>query len=518
MKITFSISFIFFISFINIYGQIDDPQWFIINNKVNLPNNPTHNLPVGDYFGIYKQMTADTTYEKRAKNDILIIFKDGSFFNSRYKYQNQKAILVDPIEHLMLGDTTKPNYYIQIPDDKTVEYLYLTNVYEGSEDPDSISARSLNPLLNSIPNLFNIIPSDSMDIQPEGANFNHDLVPNSDVVLSINLHSFILETAKDSSCLYSLDFNEILLDNQEYPGDIVSPKNFNGNFSIYPSVDNYQLQQNRIKFYTSEQFINIGFEVNENLNHIISPIPDDKLKGRFILNSNCIDSTVIIDEYIRSSHDPNFVKVDSVGEINGKKYVHFHIQFQNTGTNVVDSFKVIISKSSIFDFQNLEIKSWFGGTNAGSSLLYDTTDSQIIFNFPDYINNGSDNVYLAAPGESTYPHTIGYVKYCVPLFDRYNYIDLKTHRPLIPEQVHTTFNQDTYAIQQRIDPQLLIIEKEYFNCCLCRYLPRNCRFQWINRFYDFFGCRVVNTGININNQRFERKVRQCDCDPNTPNP
>lgn len=321
------------------FGQQQmDSLWYIRNES---PINGNHLL--GNSVTIGGVDTVNLSCNSKANNDIFVIFKDDSYYNSRHhsdsiKFRNSQFY------------TGSSKNKLHINADRKIKHLYFSNVYEGDDLPEAITVSN-----NSGTNHIEISPVTSSNI----LSANHTIRPGYDVTLIIQprLENTILKLSielqngndeqKDFSNYFSLmNFPN---SNVSYIGGTVAPTFLNGNLIIPENV----------------KFINLRartFHSNGGFN-----LTTDK-KAIFIGKNE------LLREVISDTNDPNFVELLSICDpltISGFQYYTYKIQVENDGRETAEDVSLNIKLP--FDFTAVAIESYLMGET------YKKSQNEIVF-------------------------------------------------------------------------------------------------------------------------------------------
>lgn len=357
-KLSFVLSLMFLINLS--FGQVEK-QWLIWNTSgkdgsLAWPNNFVS--PITTKFTLMGITTPDRVNIPKAKNDIFVIYADGQHFNSRlmnnpvyfYKLSDFNAAVTD---HVFAKDSI-------LKGPAKIQYLYLTNRYEGDDPPEKV--RALSNVRGNPTTTYTLSTTPSPMISAD-----HDVVLNKDITVIINydsLRKFSVESVKGDT-IYTLKFDGIQQkgsSNVSYNIDVLNLQpvfgtsvtslaaTYNGPTSIptgesiplYPGTDAYG--------YVNLRKTSTAFPPLAN--------GDPQYYAIFTLLKNS-QFVRALAEPIRASHDPNYLEVKSICQANDGSYlVTYHLQFENTSNVQADSLSVEVVFPSQFDLSCLKILKW----------------------------------------------------------------------------------------------------------------------------------------------------------------
>jgi len=125
---------------IPLFGQAD-LQWLVLKGmgknsttNSNTTNNYSNPFGANTFFNLDGILHPDLTNFEYNKNDIFIIYQDGTFYNSRKKNSvvPDKGFFYDP-------DMDNVNHSFE--SDKPIQYLYLSNIYERDDPPQGVGLK-----------------------------------------------------------------------------------------------------------------------------------------------------------------------------------------------------------------------------------------------------------------------------------------------------------------------------------------------------------------------------------------
>ncbi|MBK9255743.1 MAG: hypothetical protein IPM42_09675 [Saprospiraceae bacterium] len=423
MKTKQIVCFFFLFQSLVLFSQIEDCQWVIndkgTENKCNYQNTIT--TPGLVCFEGFKH---PSPIKPDARNDLFIIYEDGTFFNS-YGLNSTW-----PQSH-----SDDSGFYINFT--KKPIYLYWTNRYEGDDDnpkvkmctpPTSPPAAPYKELIVSVDS-----PSNNLQV-------NHDVVREKDITVIIKKSVDCDSIRLRYNCGTENCDNLLKLDTRF-------------SHAVIPIQTNYT---NEVIF-NSEGNAFINFRVLNIDNYADLALLDAQVN--FTLEEKCRSGSWIgiasINVPIRNAHDPNYMMLNSICTVNGDtesditRYANFYLQVQNTdetvGVNNVSiemPFPACLNPSEVF-IQ----KVFFNDTDyiPGSFLSgfhCKRTGNKIVFHF------GQDNQLspFIAANESK---SIAAVEFCIKINNNCDVFNNST--PIFDESGTSYFNVDDYPIETYFD-------------------------------------------------------------------
>ena len=428
------------------FGQ-GDLQW-VINNKEGVTRNGSSGTYTPLDFNLdflnFNNFSYPASSNANARNDIFIIYKNGKFYNS-YDLPLQNWNGLDGSGYHI--DNTS------IADD--IKFLYWTNRYEG----DDISLAKVETSSASGTTSRQIVNIDPITISY--FNVNHDIVPYRDFTVIVKMN--------DYQCFrYTLHYNTC--PTKDCSGVLIPSDLDDSSIKlIKPSSSDLT---NTTLVFNSEGCSYINFRVFNTPN--MEELVKANEKMRLYLTKEPIPCEIKLDEDlpaeleipIRFSHDPNFIKLDSIcektttdGPVVTKDYfLHFYAQVQNTGTNTAE-VKLDLPLSSDCDPNHVYIKKlYFNGSELSLSapgVSYSRLGNLLTINFPSGLST------LVAGNEFA---SVAAVEYCVKIKDSEEQAGGNNYSQtafLFPASPVSYFDGDDYPITTFID-----VEKRNltFNC------------------------------------------------------
>ncbi|MEP6793839.1 MAG: hypothetical protein ABJB16_05895, partial [Saprospiraceae bacterium] len=324
--------------FINHSFCQSDNQWLISNGigkeGLNPDNTNKFQNPITGNFTLFEIANPVRTSTRPSRNDIFAIYADGQHYNTRFEpnagsfYPANPAFLVNTVH----------NFTTSIAGG--VAYLYLTNRYEGDDPPTRVRAAST--IGTPTAPLYTVqTTAYSGDTIIEA---NHDVVRNKDITIIIDQSKLPLQEKDSRSKQYFLVFDSIRPIGTSLP--VPAAGNYFGLRNVFYNTLNRTYEAGfPFNTYnaTQPQKINLIFDPTKPYTYInlratssIIPFGPDTLgNARYMALFRILDESnhqvSVHTENIVASHDPNFIRVDSICKAShGKKIVYYYLQFRNT--------------------------------------------------------------------------------------------------------------------------------------------------------------------------------------------
>lgn len=435
-------------------GQ-DDPLWLIKDGlgksgyQANA-NEYTGLNSIDSVFRLEGVAHPNRACDPKAKNELLIIYEDGRCLNSReYTYPYSPDFFYpNPATPVLLASTSH-SFKIK---NNTIKYLYLTGKYEGDDPPADTRAFSG---LSQNPNPIYALDYTSTPL----ISANHDVAMGKDVTLIINSSLLKKAAYTTGSTYYFLKYDSlevISTRNKVRPISTFLPQLvFNGSHS-FPS------NATSIISYPSGQFIKVEPAYAPN-NIFINLRPGTGLFPYFPSQQNGVvnysalfelyksnyDGTSLekpavvtferiemLSERMVSSHDPNFIRLDSTCVVNGKKFAYYHAEFMNSGFAAAGNLKFEMVFPNHFLMTRVHVSKWeIGGKPTGGSVKI--CDHKITFEYPSQIQ---------VPGcdSSGRSNCIGILEFCIGIDETINLTDAGV---VLKPEASVFFDNTPYPIQ-----------------------------------------------------------------------
>jgi hypothetical protein len=367
-------------------GQIEY-QWLIWNSTgkdgVNgLQNN--YSNPLTDVMTFTGVATPDLEYHDDARNDLFIIYSDGSHLNTR-----GVSGLSDFFEGV--SGPTPTAHIFNAPAGRNFGYGYLTNIYEVDDLPTGVRITSGASGGGTPISLSTTSPSTLLTA-------THEVVYAKDITLIIDNEALInFQTQKENTePYYSLTFDGVqeigsstlwsdldILDLKTVFG--TSPASLSAIYPIPPSPpgsgESISLDP------TSGPFTYVNLRSNAGA-ETYAPDKDGSplYNAIFTLykNGEPVDQHP---EPIRYSHDPNFLRVESICKMeNGDYIVTYHLEFENTSETPTKHLYAEVDFPAHFELNCLRAVNWSAkGIACGGRLEISTASPhRVILDIDDH--------------------------------------------------------------------------------------------------------------------------------------
>lgn len=365
-----------------------DKQWLILTGKgKNQTSGYTNSI--GQQFTISGVVLPDIASQPKAGNDLLVIYDDGTHFNARS--HTEPGFFYNPNDAgsgLLIHNFSKSTT-------GSIIYLYLTNRYEIDDPPSRVSVRPGTDAEGSAP------PYPLGITTPGLLSANHDVVYNKDITIIIDyLAADSVEVSGQNGVgdhFIKLKFDAVknlstgvvsvppkFLDLRPVFGDAVTSLTS----AVYPypvpnpgSNAEIILQPDS----SGKRYRYVNLRPNQLL-QAFAPAPNGEPRYNAVFS--LIKNNVTINKWeegIRLSHDPNFLKVESICRSeDGSHYVTYRLQFENYSTVPVDSLSASLTFPDHFDLGCLKTIKWHAAGFAchgnvsinGQNAVFDFIDEQ----------------------------------------------------------------------------------------------------------------------------------------------
>jgi len=385
MKLT--AKFIILISLLSFSANGQDLQWLINNNQGKSSNTATQpmvniygNFPIGSKFSIDSVRYPQTSI---SRNDLLVIYDDKTYYNTR----NSTGQLFTT--HTSNQINTQTTHYFNAPPGKTIQYLYLTNVYEGDDPPDLVKVQNLSSF-PALPPAINLATTSSNSLLTA----NHSPVKGKDFTLIVKLlESYIDDSGPTAdTASYFLEYDSI---KNLRTGIVYRNANYFNVSPVFTSVNSPQKSpgypSNAYSITTVQGKIKLIPNVSDNLFYNITPsasldtcYPDALGNPRYSAIFHIISSTgtivATLEEPLRFAHDPNFLRVDSICQDGQDQIVYYHLQVKNTGKAVANGLSLSLWLPTTLQSECIQITDWnVGGTAVSGNFSYFSNYYQFYF-------------------------------------------------------------------------------------------------------------------------------------------
>ena len=441
---------LFLILTLSVSGQLASPpdDFWMINDGRPLKSNGYLGVPVTPSFQITNQHHPNSLNTPlQSRNDVFIIYADGSYFNSRNIPRSTWALSDHPAT-----PPTAVGYNINGP--KPPIYMYFTNVYEGDEDPvDAIANGNSGGFLG-------------MGLPPFSAghlSFNHDVSLGDDITVIIDHKK--LETECDN---FRLCYDRV------YDGNTIQNL-----ASAYPSVnllpspvfDGKALCQGvggslqTVAATVNSNCVNIPNVGGVGYSYFALRIPetvDPQLIGDDLLfrlesaDPNCTIITNDVPQKIVTSNDPNFIRVKCIEIDNeGNQYVRYYAQCYNDGDDPATEVSMHLPLPPFLSVDDIRIDDPMSIQYTNNPVTRDLQSPTALFKFGNNLNSNPDGKPIE---DLAYSKSYAAVEFCIPVKDGFN-VDLQTAN-LQPTNPYTVFDSKVFAIETYYDP--VIVEELYY--------------------------------------------------------
>lgn len=345
--------------------QTGTSQWLVLNNDP-VESNEKKALYLKEqgnssiYFPNLKHPCIHCN--KEANIDLFMIFSDGSHYNSRYCIQDRGArtgsMVSDNCNYLpdvlVFGGTPGYGLGVDYGGYGDLQYMKMTRKKDTDDPPEDITITE-SPVNNS----SHVIPPVTDWNIEDVLSASNDVVPGKDIVVVVKKPQFDF----DACVFYAQQVEPIgtgqpinnlnlfnvtgIFDNSNIGSvgsfDYYTELDFEDHDYLYASlVPNYDVIRNFLPNEADVSRFRVVFAVQFfNANDTLWR---DQLRNSLKVD---VEKVELIEEYsyseiIRNSHDPNFFKAEHIFVDNGKYYIRYKIQVQNTSTTPTK--KVIIKK------------------------------------------------------------------------------------------------------------------------------------------------------------------------------
>ncbi|MGB3078004.1 MAG: hypothetical protein WBB31_02915 [Saprospiraceae bacterium] len=344
-----------------------DLQWMISNGTGKMGLVPAGNqnfyppnTPINLEFTLQGVTLPGSGTAPKVRNDVFVIYKNFEYYNSRYDVLDNHGFFYNNTDATNLV----VNHNFKINPGLGIGYFYLTNTYEGDDLPQNVRVPTGNLVTNQVP-----YTPGSPNTRILSA--NHDVVINKDITLIINYDSLLHQTDFDTTKSVFLRFNQVepINGTNRTSGNILNlqPVFVNNAGSLtagFPSNTYSDADPGVVALNTKVQkygYINLRPTLWAYQNYG----PDQKGNPRFNAVFTIINRAKIfgeIKEPLRASHDPNFLRVDSICMASDRSYVVFyHLEFENVSETGTNTLKVAVRFPEIFNLRCLKVLKWFAG-------------------------------------------------------------------------------------------------------------------------------------------------------------
>lgn len=386
MKKYFLFLFLIHLFLQDMTGQTD-PQWVILDRvgKMGINTNGNNLYPPNNVLGTLFNLHG-TSYPgfAGARNDLFVIYDDTTYFLSRnlsslgpwFSYSGQPT--VDSVQFQLPSGTNGPLYG------------YVTNVYEGDDPPRGVSAQATQSINNPNP-----LPR-AQSVYPLIA--HHDIVPAKDITLIVDFnHVHSQDTGVKPVPPYTLTFNTVrhISTNAIFQNDyffnvspVFSAAGQGGTSASFPATASAMTQPGRITLYDSiSRFVYFNLTPSSLASGFFPQAGGEPTyRAEFEILDSQGNAYGFCAELMRTSHDPNFLRVDSicVNPLTREQVVYYHLEFKNEGSAPTQNIDISLWFPPHFMYECFEVLgSNLGGVRSG------TTQSNFQTAFHLYFDHGA---------------------------------------------------------------------------------------------------------------------------------
>lgn len=461
-KKLFNLLVILFVS-AQLMSQADDLQWLILNytgkDGVN-PGNSAENNYVNPFnantdFFLDGITHPNTAVYSRNKNDLFIIYNDGTFYSSRVKDPNN----INPGFFYSNNLKITKHYFTNVEANK-IQYLYLTNIYEDDDIPPGVKAKA-----EDIPGVINgfdsfLIPADS-ETSPKEIFANHDVVLNKDITLILDTAK-ILQAAHAANITTGTNFQfEVFFDtirrksdHQTFPGNFFAPSPVfhasNGpDIAMYPNQGvsfNNNLAKATITLGSAE-YIYLNLRPTTSVNNYmpgINGIPSHEAVFTVKTVGPGATEFAHLNEDIRSAHDPNSVRILSICTDKAGNYiVTCRLMFVNTSNTSPGEIYTMFKLPAIAEKNCLEIIEWnIAGNKVSGNVEFPSGKVKCTFKK----NGNLQKCPVTSPDKTS---CSGYILFKYKIGSNNNVANVQTQ--ILPTSAVVFFNDKPFIVQDYYD-------------------------------------------------------------------
>ena len=320
----------------------------------------------------------DIGYYAYTQNDVFMIFADGTHFNTRQKpavsdpglFYNASAAAAGAIDHHFISAYGSP-----------MRFLYLTNIYEGDDWPPTVRVQAGGGGSGIVDYTITATTTPANALTA-----SHDVVRYKDFTIILDKAKINAEAAAKgfpSLAKYYIEYGSIVP--IDPPGSEGPPPTVDYSASyfeispIFPTMAGGSLMN--VPWYPTTSGSHNGGKLwinNDTYNYAyVNLTPTTVLadagcypgvsgapRYQAVFNIREPGGTMIstITEDIRDSHDPNFIRIDSIGKDRSGDYVvYYHLEFENTSLTSPFSIYVTFELPELAENDCFEVTKWFCG-------------------------------------------------------------------------------------------------------------------------------------------------------------
>lgn len=339
-------------------GQADK-QWIIYNSTgkdgvtATGDNNYSESNLIENRFYLMGVEHPDLTVSGR--NDILIIYKDGSHYNSRYVSPGEPGIFYNSAD----AAAGVENHIFSSTHSSAIAYSYLTNIYEEDDYPPAVRALGSSTL--AIPTTYTIGTTTSPLLSA-----NHNVAFTKDITVIVNLDSDSIGGATEVALRYdgvALHPSGPVIINNEILTLQPAFQSGGGDVADFPAGSVVPASPGILTINTAGDD-NLRYANFRPTDEILQYIPRESGVSYDAVFSLMRGSTKIAElrEQILHSHDPNLLRVDSICKRDdGIFIIFYHLEFENTGDVAATEYFAELDFPEFVDLSCIEVLDWYGG-------------------------------------------------------------------------------------------------------------------------------------------------------------
>lgn len=388
----------------SLFGQPDN-QWLVRNGLGKQGVRPD-NISQNQYLNILDDtsITLEGIPHPRRdlgankKNNLFIIYSDNTYFNSREPFADRKYAtdFFFPKEGTdQKIEQTKHNFIL--PSGKQIKYMYLTNIYEGDEPPNTISVT--NGINGQNPKGYYLSPNIPASANEPILNAIHEVVPKTDIVLII---SNVKLRAAGVHGIYEFSYGKIRRIGSQatmtHPDNFFEQSSFSvdgtsGNcilpFNSYSDISLNALSGKIVLNSDSSDYVYINLRPSHNIPDSLFPTGTGTptYEALFTIIAHGFSQTHT--EKLVRAHDPNYCELTKICKNDEEIYLHYHVQFENTTCYPTTNLGVAILFDDRYLMNSLEIEEWRAGDDYSGSRT-------------DNVRSGFNNILDPITGSNNY--------------------------------------------------------------------------------------------------------------------
>ncbi|MDQ3016986.1 MAG: hypothetical protein M3R25_09765 [Bacteroidota bacterium] len=360
-----------------------DQQWLILNGLGKTGYSGTLNTyggTIGLQFNLIGVSTPNIGAVPNAKNDVFIIYSDGTHFNSRITLST--GIFYNGI----IPASTVTSHIFNKSTSGTASFMYLTNRYEGDDIPTGVKLVA-SGISNPVPPAY-ILPITS----PPKISANHVVVFDRELTIVVDYQTILnenrLEKQDSQSLILKFDGVQRIWDGQYFTGlNILDLKPVFGNTTtdlskaIYPNqLGVTQIEQiTLIPANINLRYVNLKPNANA-LNYGPDSKGNPTYNAVFTVVRNGITLTPPLLEPLSFSYDPNYLAVKAIAKTSdGGHMITYHLEFENTSDIPESKLAAQVDFPAIFELNSIKDLRWsVGGLPCQGDMSPSTASSNRI--------------------------------------------------------------------------------------------------------------------------------------------